>query len=61
MHAQAHKGEIPKARIPGKAVRFRLEDIEALERGDFESDLPDSKKRPRTAGTAGGMAPGGKS
>src|SRR5215213_11281227 len=57
--AQARNGEIPKAPLPGRYVRFRLEDIEAFEQRASGSELPHSEKRGGAARTARPSAPGG--
>jgi hypothetical protein len=38
VYAKARSGELPKVPLPGRYYRFRLDVIEAFERGDLESD-----------------------
>lgn len=38
IYAKVRSGELPKIPLPGKYVRFRLETIEAFERGELDSD-----------------------
>ena len=38
IYAKTRSGELPAIPLPGKYVRFRLETIERLERGDLDSD-----------------------
>jgi excisionase family DNA binding protein len=37
IYAKARSGELPKIPLPGKYIRFRLETIEAFERGEVDS------------------------
>jgi hypothetical protein len=38
IYAQCRAGKIPQVPIPGKYVRFRLDVIEAFERGELDPD-----------------------
>jgi predicted ester cyclase len=38
VYEKTRKGLIPKVPLPGKYVRFRLDVIEAFERGELDSD-----------------------
>jgi hypothetical protein len=40
IYAKVRSGELPKIPLPGKYVRFRLDTIEAFERGELESNRP---------------------
>jgi hypothetical protein len=35
VYAKVRSGELPKIPLPGKYIRFRLDVIEAFERGEF--------------------------
>jgi Helix-turn-helix domain len=37
VYAKTRKGEIPKLPLPGRYYRYRLDVIEAFERGDLDS------------------------
>lgn len=37
IYAKCRSGELPKIPLPGKYVRFRLDVIEAFERGELDS------------------------
>jgi hypothetical protein len=37
VYAKTRSGELPKVPLPGKYVRFRLEVVEAFERGELVS------------------------
>jgi predicted DNA-binding transcriptional regulator AlpA len=37
IYSKARTGELPKIPLPGKYIRFRLETIEAFERGEVDS------------------------
>jgi excisionase family DNA binding protein len=38
IYAKVRSGELPKIPLPGKYVRFRLDTIEAFERGELVSN-----------------------
>lgn len=40
IYAKCRSGELPKIPLPGKYVRFRLDVIEAFERGELDSTDP---------------------
>jgi excisionase family DNA binding protein len=44
IYAKVREGELPNIPLPGKLVRFRLDVIEAFERGEI-----DARGRPRAA------------
>jgi excisionase family DNA binding protein len=38
IYSKARSGELPKMPLPGKYVRFRLDTIEAFERGELKPE-----------------------
>ncbi len=38
VYAKTRSGEIPRVPLPGRYFRYRLETIEAFERGELDSD-----------------------
>lgn len=38
VYAKTRSGEIPRVPLPGRYYRYRLETIEAFERGELDSD-----------------------
>jgi predicted DNA-binding transcriptional regulator AlpA len=42
IYAKCRTGELPKVPLPGRYIRFRLDVVEAYERGEFDAPSRDA-------------------